>query len=323
MYTPLVSSEGSSSNSVSCPTEFTIQKPETLFMVEQIRRMRGGSQSHLMRCRGDDDFYIVKFQGNPQGTRILANELLGTLLAARLGLPTTPVAICYVSEELISLTNDLYVETAHRPPLDRIPCQPGLQFGSRFPLDPHRVTVFDFLPDKQLRTTRNFTAFLGMLVFDKWACNTDGRQTIFYLTGVDGRYETEMIDQGFCFNGSAWNFPDAPLLGLYARYAVYEQVHGIDDFEPWIAKLEQINEGELIGIAKSIPPEWYDSDSDSLQRLLEQLDRRRSKVRGLLWDTWKARPYAFPSWTEGMSQVALSLCGRNKEHNDARIHLRN
>jgi len=37
--------------------------------------MRGGAQSHLMRC-DDGDYYIVKFQNNPQGVRILANELL-------------------------------------------------------------------------------------------------------------------------------------------------------------------------------------------------------------------------------------------------------
>ena len=52
--------------------------------VEEIRRMRGGAQSHLMRC-ADDSYYVVKFQNNPQGVRILVNELLGTRLAARLG----------------------------------------------------------------------------------------------------------------------------------------------------------------------------------------------------------------------------------------------
>jgi len=59
---------------------------------EQIRRMRGGAQSHLMRC-SDGNYYVVKFQNNPQHRRILVNELLGTNLAKRLGLPTTPVAV--------------------------------------------------------------------------------------------------------------------------------------------------------------------------------------------------------------------------------------
>jgi hypothetical protein len=80
-----------------------------VFASEQIRRMRGGAQSHLMRC-SDGNYYVVKFQNNPQHRRILVNELLGTRLARRLGLPTTPVAIIHVSEELIRLTPDLCME---------------------------------------------------------------------------------------------------------------------------------------------------------------------------------------------------------------------
>src|SRR5690348_4628218 len=143
--------------------------------LEQIRRMRGGAQSHLMRC--DDGFYyVVKFQNNPQHRRILVNELLGTRLAGRLGLPTTPVAIVHVSEELIRLTPELCMEM----PRSRVPCQPGLQFGSRYPGDPRRLTLHDFLPDEQLRAVDNLHDFAGMLVFDKWTCNTNGRQTIFF-----------------------------------------------------------------------------------------------------------------------------------------------
>ena len=45
--------------------------------VQHVRRMRGGAQSHLMRC-ADGNFYVVKFQDNPQHTRVLANEMLAT-----------------------------------------------------------------------------------------------------------------------------------------------------------------------------------------------------------------------------------------------------
>src|SRR5437667_12182307 len=118
--------------------------------LEQIRRMRGGAQSHLMRC-DDGYYYVVKFQNNPQHTRILVNELLGTRLASRLGLPTTPAAIVHVSEELIQLTPELCIEL----PRSRTPCSPGLQFGSRFPGDPRRLALHDFLPDEQLRSVEN------------------------------------------------------------------------------------------------------------------------------------------------------------------------
>jgi hypothetical protein len=54
--------------------------------VEYIRRVSGGSQACLVRC-SDGARYIVKVQNNPQGKRVLVNELLGTLLATRLALP--------------------------------------------------------------------------------------------------------------------------------------------------------------------------------------------------------------------------------------------
>src|SRR5438105_14324691 len=111
-----------------------------LHAMEQIRRMRGGAQSHLMRC-SDGNYYVVKFQNNPQHRRILVNELLGTRLAARLGLPVTPIAIVHVSEELIRLTPELRMEM----PRARVQCQPRPQIGTHYPGDPRRLTPTDFI----------------------------------------------------------------------------------------------------------------------------------------------------------------------------------
>jgi len=275
--------------------------------LEQLRRMRGGAQSHLMRC-SDGHYYVVKFQNNPQHRRILVNELLGTKLAARLGLPTTPVAIVEVSEELIRLTPDLAMEM----PRQRIPCQPGLQFGSRYPGDPRRLTLHDFLPDEQLRQVANLHDFAGMLVFDKWACNTNGRQTLFFkepprgghptvdsssAEKIGAPYSTLMIDQGFCFNAGEWNFPDAPLRGLYARNGVYEGVTGMESFAPWLERLEkQMTERALDEITRQIPPAWYEDDLDAVLRLSEHLLRRRSRVPELILAAKKSNRQPFPNW---------------------------
>ena len=275
--------------------------------LEQLRRMRGGAQSHLMRC-SDGHYYVVKFQNNPQHRRILVNELLGTKLAARLGLPTTPVAIVEVSEELVRLTPDLAMEM----PRQRIPCQPGLQFGSRYPGDPRRLTLHDFLPDEQLRQVANLHDFAGMLVFDKWACNTNGRQTLFFkepprgghptvdsssAEKIGAPYSTLMIDQGFCFNAGEWNFPDAPLRGLYARNGVYEGVTGMESFAPWLERLEkQMTERALDEITRQIPPAWYEDDLDAVLRLSEHLLRRRSRVPELILAAKKSNRQPFPNW---------------------------
>ena len=251
-----------------------------------------------MRC-SDGHYYVVKFQNNPQHRRILVNELLGTKLASRLGLPTTPVAIIHVPEELIALTTELAMEL----PRSRVPCRPGLQFGSRYPGDPRRITLHDFLPDEQLREVENLHDFAGMLVFDKWTCNTNGRQTLFLRKcdseagSDDRRYRTLMIDQGFCFNAGEWNFPDAPLRGLYARNRVYEGVTGRESFGPWLERLEKrITERMLDEVMQEIPPEWYDDDLDALLRLAEQLYRRRTFVPELLLAAKTSNRRPFPNW---------------------------
>jgi hypothetical protein len=269
--------------------------------VEQIRRMRGGAQSHLMRC-ADGHYYVVKFQNNPQHRRILVNELLGTRLASRLGLPTAPVAIVDVSEELIRLTPELAMEH----PRHRFPCSPGPQFGSRYPGDPRYLTLHDFLPDPQLHQVENLHDFAGMLVFDKWTCNTNGRQTLF----IGGRYnnngdpcadtvlyKTFMIDQGFCFSAGDWKFPDAPLRGLYARNRVYESVTGLESFGPWLERLEKrVNERVLDEVSRDIPSEWYEDQYDELLGLLEQLFRRRTRVTDLLLEAKKSNRQPFRNW---------------------------
>jgi len=74
-----------------------------------------------------------------------------------------------------------------------------------------------------------------------------------------------MVDFGFCFNAGEWDFPDAPLRGLYARHSVYRQVAGMGSFEPWLARLEKrITERVLGEEAAQIPPEWYEGDWSAL-----------------------------------------------------------
>jgi hypothetical protein len=260
--------------------------------VEHIRRMRGGAQSHLMRC-DDGAYYVVKFQNNPQHLRVLANEMLATRAAARLGLPVPGVEVVEVPADLIALTAELVMQLG----AGRTPCRPGRQLGARFPGDPAQMVVQDFLPDDALREVENLCDFAGMLAFDKWTCNTNGRQAVFYVEPGKSRRQAMMIDQGFCFNAGEWSFPDAPLRGLYLRHRVYEHVTGMDSFEPWLGRIERRMNTEVLGeIAEQIPPEWYNHELDELGRLLERLDQRRGRVRELIVQARDSGRQPFPNW---------------------------
>src|SRR5213082_1007465 len=104
--------------------------------------MRGGAQAHLMRAE-DGGFYIVKFQNNPQHIRVLANELLATRLAERIGLPVPQTAVIEVSDWLIESTAELRMQVAGA----KLPCAAGLQFAAKFVIEPFHGQVFDYLPD--------------------------------------------------------------------------------------------------------------------------------------------------------------------------------
>jgi hypothetical protein len=263
-----------------------------------------------MRC-SDGNYYVVKFQNNPQHRRVLANEVLATGLAALMGLPTAAVAIIEVDSELIRLTPDLHIEL----PWSRwsgtwklMPCQPGLQFGSRYIGDPRQITLVDFLSDRQVLNLSNLDDFVGILVFDLWTCNTDPRQVLFDRQEIGTSHKAWMIDQGFCFNSGEWNFPDKPRRNLFERKIVYQQVRGIETFEPWLDALESgMDAHVLFDIAKTIPPEWYEFNFESLHQLLEQLDSRRGRVRELLWSARSSTPLFFPSWLDGLNRLSDPL----------------
>src|SRR5215472_4594666 len=143
--------------------------------VQHVRRMRGGAQAHLMRA-ADGHFYVVKFQNNPQHLRVLANELLATRIAERIGLPVPVTDVVDVGLWLIENTAELRMEKSGKYEL----CSAGLQFGSRYVCDPSDGHVFDYLPENMMSKTKNLSSFAGMLALDKWLGNTNGRQAVFW-----------------------------------------------------------------------------------------------------------------------------------------------
>ena len=260
--------------------------------VQHVRRMRGGAQAHLMRG-GDGHYYVVKFLNNPQHRRVLANELLASRLAAEIGLPVPPAEIVEVGEWLVANTPELAIELAGAA----FPCQPGLQFGSRYAVDPASAAgrIFDFLPETMLDRVRNLEAFAGALAFDKWTGNADGRQAVFFKRGRERKYTAAFIDQGYCFNAGEWSFPDAPLRGVYARNAVYFGVVGWESFEPWLGRIEEMEISAIHAIADLIPQEWY-GDREDLARLAEVLWERRARVRELIDAFRTSIRQPFPNW---------------------------
>ena len=264
--------------------------------LEVIRRMRGASQPYLLRC-ADDSSYVVKFQNNPQHVRVLANEMLAGRLALLIGLPVATPAFVEVSPALIRGNPPLELEIGSR----RVLCLAGLQFGSRYPGVPSQTLVVDFLPDRLLKKVRNIASvFLGGFVFDKWTCNCNGRQVIFFrsVDEEDPGYSALLIDQGFCFNDGDWSFPDSPIRGLYPRRLVYEKVVGFKSFEPFLSTVENLDRSQIEACLSQVPEEWCGPDPGQLQQLAERLYKRRRGIRQAIIEAKGGSLKPFPNWRE-------------------------
>lgn len=246
-----------------------------------------------MRC-ADGNLYVVKFRNNPQHLRVLANELLATRLAERVGLPVPLTEVIEVGEWLVEHTPELNIQLAS----STIPCQAGLQFGSRYVVSPLEGQVFDYLPMELLERVRNVETFAGMLTVDKWTCNANGRQATFWRKMRERKYTVAFIDQGYCFNAGEWSFPDFPLRGVYARNEVYAGVRGWGSFDPWLSRIENMEEDVIWAAAGEIPPDWYGNDWDALEKLVKTLIERRSTVRELIMAFRMSPRRPFPNWRE-------------------------
>lgn len=260
-----------------------------------VRKMRGGAQAHLLEA-DDGNFYIVKFQNNPQHRRILVNEIVAGEILAHLQVAAPVHQIVLVSAEFLAANPEVHLLTGTR----RTPVEPGQHFGSRHPGDPAKMAIYDFIPDALLSQVANSEQFLAVLAFDRWVANSDGRQSIFFRAqlkdwlarpGAPPRklgFVALMIDHGFAFNGPHWDLPDSAIAGLYPRSIVYSGVRSIADFEPWIDRILNFPPEIFDKALRQIPPQWIANDDSDLERLLEALYRRRKRIPELIGDCMKS-----------------------------------
>ncbi len=261
--------------------------------------MRGGAQGHLM-LGADGHAWVVKFQNNPQHTRVLANELVASRLAAAVGLSTPEAELIDVSAWLIDNTPDLEIDFGRT----KQRCRPGLQFGSRYVGGLMPGQVVDYLAEEQLAEVRNMAEFAGILALDKWTANANGRQAVFTRRQRERRYNAVFIDFGYCFHAGEWRFEDSPLRGVYYRNDVYRNITGWHSFEPWLSRFETLAADTVWSAANQVPPQWYGGDTSEMEALVEKLLARRSRIRDLIDSFRNSDRHPFPDWGQSAHEIA-------------------
>src|SRR6266566_5452333 len=145
--------------------------------IKHICRLRGGSQAQLMTA-DDGHEYVVKFKGNPQTTRVLANEYLAGHLALTIGLSIPEPVIIHVDVEAI---NECKIEFQFAG--TQVAPTAGLQFGSRLIVDEE---VHEWLPSSWIGNIKNVKEFAGVLAFDKWTGNATVVRSCFTKSVLSG-----------------------------------------------------------------------------------------------------------------------------------------
>ncbi len=274
-----------------------------------IRPMRGGAQTHLVAA-SDGEHYVVKLRDNPQGHRILINEYLAWRVLEYLRIPTQAANLIEVTGAFLDAAAAQGARFGSTLGRNFTPATAGWHYGSRYPGPPNLTLVHDFIAEESLGLCKNRQHFLAVLLFDKWTANTDMRQSIFFrakladlapdpdiLDPTQRGLIASFIDQGFCFNGPYWDFPDRYAAGLYPLKRVYAQVRGWSSFEPWLERIRAFPDSVLDAAIREMPHSWFDdTDVDALHKLCEVLLRRRARVDRLIEDIKEKMPEVFPYW---------------------------
>jgi hypothetical protein len=219
---------------------------------------------------------LVKFAQNPQGKRVLVNELIGFAIADLLEIEHPPCgavrvdSITFPSEDGHLLVQDLDgVE---------IPFLGGTHFYSQWLENSDQV----LLEDLQYANIANLSMLAGIVLLDLLLNHWDRepRNLNLILHREKARNRLKLIDLGLAFGSAAWFLEDLqntdlPPLEQPLPYATIPTafVRCIDatrDFNLYLGYLERVNQVAIEAILAQIPDPWLvtDLEKDSLLNFL-------------------------------------------------------
>jgi hypothetical protein len=225
---------------------------------------RGATLPHWFAVQGVGQC-IVKFFENPQGSRALVNEIIGFGLADILGLEHPPVGVVEITTESLGPSDTLEFVNHDIYKGERFVFKAGLGFYAKW-LDPKdEVFAVDL---KSISGAVNPQMLAGVVVLDLLINNRDRKpkNTNLILHRESGRQHLKLIDLGMAFGSANWELgnlkdPSLPPLNEPLPYAsppigLLDAVKSGTDFEPFLAKLDDIDRAAMIKVLGQVPTSW-------------------------------------------------------------------
>jgi hypothetical protein len=229
-------------------------------------KLCGSSQPSIIQG-SDGEFYVVKFNGFP-GHQSLINEVVGSELILRMGLPAPQWVQIEISSEFIDANPELWFYTQN----GRIRPTPGVHFASRLIEASDEQRTYQMIPHSWIERIDNRTDFLGVLILDLWANNCDRRQAIF-LSDDHQRLRASFIDNDYMFGGKFGNDTTCPRRAMVYDLSVYKGLWNWEIVQEWCHKIDGIGEDAIRSIVANVPEDW--ADEHIRLHILSQLSARR------------------------------------------------
>ncbi len=245
------------------PTCERVEAAEWPRKLDAAKNEGGGAEAHIFADANGVE-YLVKATNNPQGGKVVVNDVIGGLALEWLGVLRPPTAIVNVPQALIDVT-------------------PGAKFNSGTPFGAGEAfgsAYWESEPPQSVPPTAivNLRDVAGSIVLDAWLNNGDGRQWRGRLrVGASGKspaFEYFPVDQGHCIAHS-WDgnlqvgtvtirdapFPiDASQLTQLATY-----------MKEYAQRLAAFSPADAQHLISEVPRSWLtDGDRTALTTFIEQ-----------------------------------------------------
>lgn len=256
--------------------------------IRYIRPMGRGSRSHLIHCE-NGELCVVPLPGTvPHREQLSA--FVASRIARTLGLPAPESVVVEIGDSLVTETPELTRAREFRPE-----AWTGLQPGTCY-AGSQNGALFDLLPDSYLASLSNPESFLHFLALHQWCSHLGPPQAVFCRSVASPQYSAEFVGLGRFFCGARLGFSDDPRNGVYYQKAVYSRVTGWDSFDPVLSNLILTSPDDLYNATQELPLGWSHEYRNELDRLVESLLLRRSRIRQLITQTRDQIPGLFPNW---------------------------
>lgn len=227
---------------------------------------RGVTAPHIVQAN-DGEVYIVKFQTNRIGPKVLVNELLASRLGEWWELCFPPSGIIEISQEVLAQSPNLARQIS-----------PGLHFASQY------LRGCRYINRHLLHKAINKQEMAGIMLFDHLFHNVDRTRNPrnLLIRQEDKGWRLYAIDHSHLFYRGNWSeeslgkLIDRVVINRQRAYGVLlNQYLSKADFLPYLERVNATSDAIFANLVMEVPQEWLPGAKER-ELLTTWLCQRRS-----------------------------------------------